>query len=185
MVIAAPVFALTRSISKRKARQAKQKSSVKIKGQDVIATWKVLVSLIVIPCAHIIYTGLFYVMFGMIFATAYFWFSPFICFLAVIAVERGKRIGSMIIPLFMCALKLDSGSNLYDARQKLKLEVRGVIEELSWDSVLKDDTVGKSLYRSYSKDLNKLGDVEEEEDDLPEQWFLSEEHSPSLSKKTD
>ena len=60
-----------------------------------------------------------------------------------------------------------------------------MIEELSWDSVLKDDTVGKSLYRSYSKDLNKLGDVEEEEDDLPEQWFLSEEHSPSLSKKTD
>ena len=189
IALAAPVFALTRTISKKKAEQAKAKSSVKIKGQDVIATWKVLVSLVLIPFAHIIYTFLFYFMFGMVFATAYFWFSPFICFLAVIAVERGKRIGSMIIPLFMCALKLDSGSNLYDTRQRLKLEVRRVIQELSWDSVLKDDSVGKSLYRSYSSNLNKLADLDDEgdADDLPEQWFLSEEQvaTPLSSKKSD
>ena len=154
---------------------------MKIKGLDVVATWKLLVSLIVIPFAHIIYTGVFYFMFGMVFATAYFWFSPFICFLAVIAVERGKRIGSMIVPLFMCALKLDSGSNIYEARQKLKLEVRSVIQELGWDSVLKDDSVGKSLYRSYSSNLNKLGDLDDNDEDLPEQWFLSEEQSAALS----
>ena len=87
----------------------------------------------------------------------------------------------MIVPLFMCALKLDSGSNIYEARQKLKLEVRSVIQELGWDSVLKDDSVGKSLYRSYSSNLNKLGDLDDNDEDLPEQWFLSEEQSAALS----
>ena len=78
-VLAAPVFALTRSISKRKARQAKAKSG---KNQRTRCHRDVEGARIVdcIPCAHIIYTALFYFC-SQILVIAYFWFSPFIVFL--------------------------------------------------------------------------------------------------------
>eukprot|EP00940_MAST-03C_sp_MAST-3C-sp2_P002174 g2174.t1 len=120
-ILSRPVFLLTRGISRRKAAEAKRRSTVKIAGRDVVATWKILVSLVVIPLAHVIYTVITYASFGSTAATAYFFFSPFVCLASILAAERGKEIASSIVPLFMCALKLESGSALYTERRNIQL----------------------------------------------------------------
>ena len=57
-LLSLPVLILTRLVSASKARQAVVKSSVKIHGRDVAATWKVLVALVLLPVLWVTYTWL-------------------------------------------------------------------------------------------------------------------------------
>lgn len=51
-----PVFIATKIISIRKAKEALAGSSVKIQARDVLATWKLLVAMVVTPILYIFYT---------------------------------------------------------------------------------------------------------------------------------
>ncbi|KAJ4524985.1 Glycerol-3-phosphate/dihydroxyacetone phosphate acyltransferase [Exophiala dermatitidis] len=51
-----PVFVTTKVISVKKSREALAASTVKIKGRDVIATWKLLVAMAFAPALYIYYT---------------------------------------------------------------------------------------------------------------------------------
>ena len=53
-----PVILLAKIISKRKAKEALAASQVKLYGRDVLATWKVLVSLVVTPVLYVSYAAL-------------------------------------------------------------------------------------------------------------------------------
>lgn len=55
VVLNAPIFVAARVISHMKAREALAASTVKIKGNDVLATWKVLVALAGAPALYSIY----------------------------------------------------------------------------------------------------------------------------------
>ncbi|CAL1704821.1 unnamed protein product [Somion occarium] len=52
VVLNAPIFVLASLISRRKAREALAASSVKIAGRDVLATWKILISLGLTPLLY-------------------------------------------------------------------------------------------------------------------------------------
>ncbi|KJZ78448.1 hypothetical protein HIM_01839 [Hirsutella minnesotensis 3608] len=56
LVLFAPVFVATKSISRRKAKTALAGSTVKIRGRDVMATWKILVALGLTPTLYHAYT---------------------------------------------------------------------------------------------------------------------------------
>lgn len=56
VIMFAPVFITARRISRRKAKEALAASTVKIKAQDVVGTWKVLVSLGLAPILYIFYS---------------------------------------------------------------------------------------------------------------------------------
>jgi glycerol-3-phosphate O-acyltransferase/dihydroxyacetone phosphate acyltransferase len=56
-VLFAPVFILGKMISIRKSKEALAASTVKVKGNDVMATWKVLVALVAAPTAYVFYTA--------------------------------------------------------------------------------------------------------------------------------
>lgn len=58
VVLNSPIFILAKVISLRKAKEALAASQVKIAGRDVLATWKVLVSLGVAPILYGFYAGL-------------------------------------------------------------------------------------------------------------------------------
>ncbi|EJT80057.1 glycerol-3-phosphate O-acyltransferase 1 [Gaeumannomyces tritici R3-111a-1] len=58
LVLFFPVFVIAKIISIRKAEQALAASTVKIQGRDVMATWKLLVSLVVAPCFYNFYCTL-------------------------------------------------------------------------------------------------------------------------------
>ncbi|KAK0549128.1 Glycerol-3-phosphate/dihydroxyacetone phosphate acyltransferase [Tilletia horrida] len=58
VVLNAPIFILAKIISRRKAKEALAASQVKIQGRDVLATWKVLVSLGVTPVLYTFYAAM-------------------------------------------------------------------------------------------------------------------------------
>ena len=56
LVLFAPIFVASKIISIRKSRSALAASTVKLQGRDVMATWKLLVSLGLAPCLYAAYT---------------------------------------------------------------------------------------------------------------------------------
>ncbi|RAO65738.1 uncharacterized protein BHQ10_001750 [Talaromyces amestolkiae] len=59
LVLFAPVFIATKSISKKKSQEALAASTVKLQGRDVMATWKLLVALAFAPAVYAFYTAVF------------------------------------------------------------------------------------------------------------------------------
>lgn len=55
-ILHVPVFILAKYISHVKAKEALKASTVKVQARDVLATWKVLVSLAVVPMVYLIWT---------------------------------------------------------------------------------------------------------------------------------
>jgi glycerol-3-phosphate O-acyltransferase / dihydroxyacetone phosphate acyltransferase len=55
VVLFGPVFVATKVISHRKAKEALKASSVKLRGRDVLATWKFLVALGLVPLLYFVY----------------------------------------------------------------------------------------------------------------------------------
>ncbi|KAI9770191.1 MAG: hypothetical protein M1839_003257 [Geoglossum umbratile] len=58
LVLFAPVFIATKTISIKKSREALAASTVKIQGRDVMATWKLLVALALAPILYAFYTAI-------------------------------------------------------------------------------------------------------------------------------
>ncbi|QKX55741.1 uncharacterized protein TRUGW13939_02839 [Talaromyces rugulosus] len=59
LILFAPVFVATKSISRQKSKEALAASTVKLQGRDVMATWKLLVALAFAPAVYALYTTLF------------------------------------------------------------------------------------------------------------------------------
>ena len=70
-IINSPALYLISIISKTKAKAAKKASNIKIHGNDVISTWKLLVALVILPLMYGIYSATF-VYFG-----SHFDYAPF------------------------------------------------------------------------------------------------------------
>ena len=146
-ILFAPVFIAGKLISIRKSREALKASTVKIKARDVIATWKILVSLALAPTLEIFYTAMLVywnrrnhcngfvspaiphkalAIFGLIF-------FPSLCFLALRFGEIGMDIAKSLRPL---VLSLDHSrsrntlENLRALRAQLQEQVNGLINEL-------------------------------------------------------
>lgn len=56
LLLFAPIFILTAQLSRRKTAEALAASSVKIRGHDVMATWKILIALALAPMFYAFYT---------------------------------------------------------------------------------------------------------------------------------
>ncbi|KAJ1812766.1 Glycerol-3-phosphate/dihydroxyacetone phosphate acyltransferase [Coemansia sp. RSA 2599] len=57
-VLNIPVFIVTGVVSKRKAKAALAASTVKVRARDVIATWKILIALVLVPLLYTAYSVL-------------------------------------------------------------------------------------------------------------------------------
>lgn len=80
----APIFVVASIISARKAREAKAASTVKLQGRDVLASWKVLVSLGMAPILYGFYTAVvMYCVFRYHLGRNYLFLTPFFMLVAV------------------------------------------------------------------------------------------------------
>jgi len=146
LVLFAPVFIAGKVISIKKSREALAASTVKIQARDVVATWKLLVSLALAPTLYSFYTIIltwwtYYnrvlgyvprsiplwavVIFGFIF-------FPAITFAALRFGEIGMDIAKSLRPLFL-ALIPSSGNTLVKLRKQraeLATQVTNLINEL-------------------------------------------------------
>jgi len=156
LILATPVVILTRYISTQKARAAVRKSSVKLTGRDVVATWKLMVALIVIPLLHIIYTVIACFMGGEKVGVVYFYFAPFVSLAGIRCFESGIRIQMSIKSLL---LSLRSGKSrgvaLVQMRKDLQAEVRSVTTALGWDRKLA--ITQPELFRSFTPTSSPRG----------------------------
>ena len=146
LVLFAPVFIATRTISRQKAKTALAGSSVKIQGRDVMATWKIMVAMAFAPVLYNFYTSLLaykvyqdrlwghvpnWVPIWLVFIAGWIFF-PAITFAALRFGEIGMDIFKSLRPLVMC---INPSSNynivhLRDRRAELSKQVTDVINTL-------------------------------------------------------
>ena len=145
-ILFAPVFIAGKLISIRKSREALAASSVKIKARDVVATWKLLVSMALAPALYTFYTVLFtvwtyknrigdrvpeWIPLWSVVMIGYIVF-PTITFAALRFGEVGMDIAKSLRPLVLSLIPR-SGNTMYKLRvrrAKLVEQVTDVINEL-------------------------------------------------------
>lgn len=139
-----PVFFTAKYISKKKAKEALAASTVKIKARDVVGTWKVLVSLTLLPMIY-----LFYIISATIITRKYgellglsnevinwtpFWTLCVLPFLGISALkfgEVGMDVYKSLPPLFLTLLPGNENEleRLKSKRIALSNELTDIIEE--------------------------------------------------------
>lgn len=146
LVLFSPVFVATKIISREKAKTALAGSTVKIRGRDVMATWKILVALGLAPTVYHIYsiiivTRVWYDRFwGLVPEALPLWLVYLLVWPAIIGItfaalrfgEVGMDIFKSLRPLVLCIFP-SSGYNIHRMREQrasLSAQVTEVINEL-------------------------------------------------------
>ncbi|KAH8827842.1 glycerol-3-phosphate O-acyltransferase [Flagelloscypha sp. PMI_526] len=137
-VLNGPIFILASIISKKKAKEALAKSTVKIAGRDVLATWKVLIALVVTPLLYTVYACValwisikaraplrWKIATPFIVATV----LPIMNFAALKFGEAGMDVLKSIRPLILALLQPSRFNKLLAMREHLSNEVASVINE--------------------------------------------------------
>ena len=139
ILMAIPMILATRWISSRKQAQALKGSMVKIEATDVVATWKVLISLVLVPLMHVVYTTLAWVYYGNTAGIAWFFFAPAVAAAGVLASERVRKVFWSIRSLVFAVFDKDLALRLVRQRMGMQHEVRRVIHLFDWDETLDKD----------------------------------------------
>ena len=146
VILFSPVFILAKLISIKKAREALAASTVKVKARDVVATWKILVSLALTPALDIFYTIVVTVwtyknnIRGLVPTWVPLWlvsisaliFFPAICFAALRIGEIGMDILKSLRPLLLSVNPTSTNTlvRLRKDREELQQRINDVINEL-------------------------------------------------------
>jgi glycerol-3-phosphate O-acyltransferase/dihydroxyacetone phosphate acyltransferase len=154
LILFAPIFIATKYISHQKAKTALAASTVKIQGKDVIATWKLLVSLALAPIVYNIYISITayrvyqdrlggrvpeWVPIWAVFFAGWIIF-PAITFAALRFGEVGMDILKSLRPLALCI----NPSSMYNIGQ-----LRERREELSAQVAEAINTIGPEMYPDF------------------------------------
>lgn len=135
-ILCLPVLIIARIISTRKAAEAKAASTVKLTGRDVMGTWKLLVSMSLVPICFVVYPIIAalcgsYSGYGAVRVWAYFaLFQPFIMYGSVRFVETGREIARSLIPLFYSIIHSSAALQLIEERRKLQHTIRQMADEI-------------------------------------------------------
>lgn len=161
VVLFAPVFLLVKVYSKKKQAEALLNSTVKIKAEDVVATWKVLVAVIFAPALYVLYSVIGVkiirehdLLFGItnplcLFISCYL-VLVFTTYSAYRTGEAGMDIIKSLPPLIFQLFSQKSIIKIKQDREALSNEVTDICDEL-----------GPELFPDYDKFYEK-GKVESE-----------------------
>ncbi|ODV76781.1 uncharacterized protein CANTADRAFT_57598 [Suhomyces tanzawaensis NRRL Y-17324] len=191
-----PVFISSKIISTKKAKTALANSTVKIKANDVIATWKILIAMGIAPIVYSFYAsvGTYYCYTRDIFRfrLVFVWLILYICgvivtYSALISGEQGMDLLKSLRPLY---LSVTSGSSI--------TEVKKLRNELSEEITYLVNTFGPELFPNdfnlleLKNQLNITGEVnyvdsDEEEDrkteELRNRRMKSRKHARRAAKQ--
>ncbi|KAJ2332571.1 Glycerol-3-phosphate/dihydroxyacetone phosphate acyltransferase, partial [Coemansia sp. RSA 2673] len=185
-VLNLPVFIVTGVVSKRKARAALAASTVKVRARDVIATWKILIALGLVPLLYTVYSVLAVLLVRRASAASaaasqqspwalllvarlgdwpssriYLWawaLAAFMSYTALVFGEQAVDIVKSIRPLFLTLLLGEEHTELL-ARQR---------EDLSDDITDLVNELGPKIYPEFSRTriADALGDGKKTHDNL-------------------
>lgn len=155
IIMFSPVFFITKRISERKAREALAHSTVKIKANDVIATWKILIALGVAPLLYIFWSILLMFEFSQItqysktinFVIVYI-ICVIITYSALIVGDIGMDIFKSIKPLYISLISPDGLKNLQDERRLLTIKIVDFVNQLGNNDLVSSLNEGESNHSS-------------------------------------
>ncbi|KAG2210538.1 hypothetical protein INT47_002480 [Mucor saturninus] len=133
-----PVVIVAKVISQNKARAALKSSSVKIAGRDVLATWKLLVGLVLLPTLYALYSLIMFVIvlqtdlefkWKWILPLATWSLLPFVSYASLRFGEIGHDIFKSIQPTVMALLDPRGAETLRQNREKLSSSITELINE--------------------------------------------------------
>jgi glycerol-3-phosphate O-acyltransferase/dihydroxyacetone phosphate acyltransferase len=125
LLLGLPLLAMTRYFSENERVKALKTSTVKITGRDVLATYKVLISLVFTPVLHVCYTAIVWRLVSERTAVVYMFFSPFVCWGAVRCAESSKLAYREAWAILSVMLK---PTNLTQLREHRKAIKEGVLD---------------------------------------------------------
>ncbi|VEU19419.1 DEKNAAC100852 [Brettanomyces naardenensis] len=145
-VLFSPVLYACKKISAKKQKEALANSVVKIKANDVLGSWKVLIALVVAPICYFLYSllGTYLVKkYQLMTFLTRTWFGSFVVFAGCWSIlvcttyaslrmgEVGMDIAKSIRPLVLSlSPKSTELNDLKEERERLSLEVTNVINDL-------------------------------------------------------
>lgn len=139
IVLFSPVFIISKLFSMKKAKTALANSTVKIKANDVVATWKILISLIIAPLLYSFYAsmGTWYCKTHHYMSTlgsVTLWFSLYmlgvlVTYSALITGEQGMDLFKSIRPLYLSIFSGNAISELKQKRKELSEQITEVVNK--------------------------------------------------------
>ncbi|KAG7196293.1 uncharacterized protein KQ657_000308 [Scheffersomyces spartinae] len=139
-ILFSPVFIATKVISQKKAKQALAASTVKIKANDVIATWKVLVSMGFAPLLYSFYATIITIYCNIhdIFSTyslIWVWILVYslgvlVTYSALLTGEQGVDLFKSLRPLYLSLTNGSSIRELKKMRRELETEITDLVNDL-------------------------------------------------------
>ena len=123
---------------------------MKLRGNDVLATWKVLCGMILIPALHLTYTAVVYVLYGFPEAVLYFFFMPFVSATSIYASESFLSVASSIGPLYLLIVNRSTGTRLRATRKQLQADVREIANKLGWAEIIRKSRSAHAALSEYS-----------------------------------
>ncbi|KAG0047558.1 hypothetical protein BGZ83_007412 [Gryganskiella cystojenkinii] len=137
-----PVAIVARVISNKKAKEALAASTVKIAGRDVLATWKLLVALGLMPILYFSYSVLVFLFGGFydisltsrfLIAWAAWACIPFVTYASIRFGEVGIDVFKSIRPLFLSIIPGEENTinELRKSRAELQKTITNLINELA------------------------------------------------------
>lgn len=164
-----PIGFLIKRAAERKAKEAVKGSSVKIRGTDVIASTKVLNSLVLVPIFYFLYSLAAGIYFGSIaVAVGVFFCLPFFSYLSIRVLQKGVFTWRTLLAVRTVHRSEQRLRSLRKSRRHLQRAVRQLVEELGpklgaeidWDHrIIKSEDIAKenvdkkfllSLHSSYT-----------------------------------
>ncbi|KAI8988929.1 hypothetical protein BDB01DRAFT_574944 [Pilobolus umbonatus] len=133
-----PVVIVAKVISQKKAKDALKSSTVKIAGRDVLATWKILVALVLIPTLYALYSFIAFIIaiqanlepkWRWMLPMATWTLLPFISYASLRFGEIGHDIFKSIQPTFIALLNPSGAEILRKNRDKLSSDITELINE--------------------------------------------------------
>jgi glycerol-3-phosphate O-acyltransferase/dihydroxyacetone phosphate acyltransferase len=136
VVLFTPVFIVGKWYSKKKAKAALAASVVKIKANDVVATWKILIGMGLAPLLYTFYSvvGLYHFRDSSFNKFILFWIiyisGATVTYAALVCGDTGSDILKSIRPIYLSLIKPDNLLKLKETRKELTKEIVSVINEL-------------------------------------------------------
>lgn len=171
-ILFAPVFAISKHVSKKKAATALANSTVKVKANDVVATWKILISMGVAPVLYSFYASMgtwyckrrsYLSSYGLISI----WFILYllgilVTYSALITGEQGLDLLKSIRPLYLSIFSGSSIKKLKELRRELSEEITDFVNKYGLE--LFPDDFNLLEIKDYQEPQEKGMDSDEEEE---------------------
>lgn len=172
-ILFSPVFICSKVYSSRKAEEALAGSTVKVKANDVVATWKILIAMVFAP---LVYS--FYACIGTWWCYRHnvlenhrlvaIWLLLYLCgvlitYSALVTGEQGMDIFKSIRPLYLSITSGSSITELKKQRQEVSQDITNLVNEFGPQLFPQDFNLLEMRDRLRLRDTSKYPDDEKDE----------------------